>query len=409
VGLSVVARYLWRLVPRRHRTLAAAIAAALVVVSWQAWSDAPREATWSPPLPWPTREDAPRIVPLPPNGASAVDATSGFDLRGPLGRGVTLPAGTHDVTEAIVVEGPLVITGSGRTSTVLRFVGEGTFLSVAGQGDLRLEGVTVARTSRTPGSVVRVDAGRAELVGVTLTGGVMGDGFSGAGLLVASDGRAVARDSSFEGNAAGVVAMGAAQVDLLRCDAHANATSGVYLRDRSTATIDRCTVRENGRDGIALGGDAVVEVHRSTVEGNAQRGISFLGGARGTVSETKVVANGFGREGNDFWQGIGVQDRSAPELRANEVRGNAGVGIQYLHEAGGLARANTVTGNAANRAAYVAATGLETLSAGGIALGRPGQGDVPDPVLAANRVVRNVGGDLMDYRDRGAAAVAGGG
>jgi hypothetical protein len=322
---------------------------------------------------------------------------------------MTVPAGTHDVSEAIVVEGPLTIIGSGRRSTVLRFVGEGTFLTVVGQGSLRLEGVTLARTSRTPGSVVRIDAGRAEMVDVTLTGGVVGDGFTGAGLLVAGEGYAIARDSAFQRNAAGVVAMGMARVELLSCDAHDNATSGVFVSDRSTATLDRCNVRENGRDGIVVAGDAVADAHRSTVAANAHRGISFLDGSRGTVSETTVVRNGFGRDGDDFWQGIGVQDDASPELRANEVRGNAGVGIQYLHAAGGLARANTVTDNAANRAAYLASTGLEALSAGGIALGRPGQGDTPDPVLDGNRVVRNVGGGLVDYRDASAPAAPDGG
>ena len=99
----------------------------------------------------------------------------------------------------------------------------------------------------------------------------------------------------------------------------------------------------------------------------------------GTVSETRLIGNGFGRGSDDYWQGIGVQDLSAPDLRANEVRGNAGVGIQYLHAVGGLDRANTVTGNAVNRAAYVAAVGLETASAGETALGRPGTAILPIP------------------------------
>ena len=104
-----------------------------------------------------------------------------------------------------------------------------------------------------------------------------------------------------------------------------------------------------------------------------------------------------------------MQDRTAPVPRTNEVCGNAGVGTQYLHAAGGVTRANTITDNAVNRALYLAATGLETASAGGIALGRLGHGGVPDSLLDGNRVVRSGGGEVMEYREMAVPAGVGGG
>ncbi len=309
-----------------------------------------------------------------------------------------LPTGRTVIDDAIVIDGSLTIRGAGADLSTLVITAGGDALRVTGGGVLSLEHVTVERSSATPGAVVHLDGGAARISGARLLGGTIGRGSSGAGVSATGSAQATLTDTDVVANGPGVVVLGGARLTMHRGSVRANAAAGVYVGGSAHATVRGVDISANAHEGIVVTDRARIDADRMTVHANLRRGVSFLMSATGVVANTTVSENGRGAGGADYWQGIGVQDDAPPTITSSLIADNAGVGIQFLHQAGGVARDNELLRNGANYASYLEMTGLSRVSEGGIALGRPDAGDVPTPTLDRNRFVANNGGEVRDYR-----------
>jgi len=298
-----------------------------------------------------------------------------------------------------LIDRPTVISGRGSGASTIVFDGPGTLLTFAGEGTLRIEGVTLARRSTAAGNVLSAESGFIELVDVRLTGGVAGPGHSGSGLVLDANARATIDRSVVEGNAVGVRLLEAASAHLVNSEVRDNKAIGIVLAGRSDGVVRDSRIEGNGAEGIVVGDDGRASIAVSRIVANGARGMSFLGRATGSATGNQITGNGYGdAQRTDYWQGVAVQDAAHMTLHGNTVRDNAGVGIQFLHAAGGSVSDNTVTGNSANHAAYLLASGRPSVSAGGLVLGMLGQAHDPRPDVQRNRVERNTGGDIVDYR-----------
>ena len=320
---------------------------------------------------------------------------------------ITVNAGEVELTEPWLIDRPTVISGRGADISTIVFDGPGTLLTFVGDGTLRIEGVTFARRSITAGNVVAVESGTVELIDVRLGGGVAGPGYSGSGLVLEATASAIIDRSVVERNAVGVRLLEASSVQVVSSDVRDNLAMGIVLADRSDGVVRDSRIAFNGTEGIVVGDDSHIAITNSSIVGNGARGVSMLGRATGSATGNDVAGNGFGDTARvDYWQGVAVQDVAQLTLHGNTVRDNAGVGVQFLHAAGGSVSDNTVTGNSANHAAYLRASGRAAVSAGGLALGMLGQPQDPRPDVHHNRIERNTGGDLVDYRPTADAAAS---
>ena len=312
---------------------------------------------------------------------------------------ITVDASTVLLDAPWVIDRPMVIRGRGSATSTIIYDGAGTLLTFAGEGTLRIEGVTLARRSTTAGNFVTAESGVIELVDVRLTGGVAGPGYSGSGLVADAAARATIDRSTVDGNAVGMRLLQTASAHVVNSDLRDNEAIGIVLTGRSDAVIRDSRIESNGAEGIVVGDDSRASITGNSIADNGARGVSFLGRATGSATSNEIASNGYGdAQQTDYWQGVAVQDTAHVTLHGNTIRGNAGVGIQFLHAAGGSVRDNTVTGNSANHVAYLLGSGRPAVSAGGLVLGMLGQSHNPRPDVGHNRFVGNNGGDLVDHR-----------
>jgi parallel beta-helix repeat protein len=311
---------------------------------------------------------------------------------------VEVAAGSFQVDSPVYVEGTATVRGRGENTSTLAFTGPGTFVSVMPGAQLRVEGVTLARTGGGPGDVIAVESGSVSVDSSRITGGRYGDGFEGAGVWVAGSSVAVLERATLEANGAGLFATGDTNIRLTSTRVQSNERFGLFF-DGSSGTVRNASVLGNGAEGIVLTGNSEMQISDSTITGNAARGISYLQWSGGTAVNNLVSGNGFGDASRtDYWQGIAVQDNASPVLDGNTVRENAGIGIQFRNNARGTVESNVVASNGHNVARY----GPPDASVGGIVIGVRGSDHAPSPIVeATNTLLDNHGGGLVDYRSAG--------
>jgi parallel beta-helix repeat protein len=115
----------------------------------------------------------------------------------------------------------------------------------------------------------------------------------------------------------GVVVMGQGnEIELVHCDIHKHAWSGVYVAWEATGHIRGCRVCHNGGAGVLVEKKAVCSLGDGTmVAGNAQNGIEVREESQTTITDCRITLNG----------GPGVRIRSKSrgavtncDLRAND-------------------------------------------------------------------------------------------
>ena len=395
--LGFVLARIWSLVPRQHRDVVIAITFAAIFVV----GIAPRIAPFNA---WSRAGETPPVISDPgdttPDESTRDirDDAGGLFSESNLATGlITLPRGTHHLSTPLVIDRPLRIEGSGVRTTSLVFTGDGSLLTFVGPGTLSIADTALIRQTPTAGNVVTAESGSVEITRARLSGASAGQGYSGAALSLAGHSHGALISSTVENSTLGVLVSGDATARIVNSTVQGN-THGLYFASRSSGTIERSTIQNNTAEGIILTDDSRTQIEYNTIKANGARGLSYLQRSHGTATGNTVTENGFGAERTNYWQGIGVQDQAAPVLVSNTVTNNAGVGIHFLRSAAGAARDNTVSGNGANRDTYLRTQGLTTVNAGGIVVGFLGRPDHPTPILESNRVTRNVGGDIVDYR-----------
>lgn len=272
-------------------------------------------------------------------------ASPSGDARAP----IRVAAGTYDISSSVTLTGNVELQGDGRDETILRM--SGPALTFAGGGLWTAADLTFARSNTSTGDVIIVTGGEVRFDRVAFSGGSGTESAVGAGIV-------------FAGDTGGTVR---------RCDVRRN-TFGIVVVDRAEPTIDDCMI-----------------------EGNAHRGVSYHDRGGGVLRQSTITNNGYAG-GNDYWQGVGLEDRAAPSIVANDIRRNAGVGIQFRDSTGGTASDNRVLGNGWN----IQDHGPALASTGGIAIGTNGTDQRPSPSLSSNVVDDNYddgsGSEINDYR-----------
>ena len=143
--------------------------------------------------------------------------------------------------------------------------------------------------------------------------------------------------------------------------------------------------------------DSFAQINQNTIQDNSQRGISFQGQSGGNASENQIYRNGYGSNGRDYWQGIGIEDNASPTLNSNIIKENAAAGIQFIDNSGGAAANNQLIGNSVNYATYKQDLNRSQISAGGIVVGMYGRQMAAQPSIGDNVFEGNMGGELNRY------------
>lgn len=258
---------------------------------------------------------------------------------------IQIAAGTYVLDAPITLSGDVALRGQGMGETIIRLTGPA--FVYAGDQTWTASNLTFARSHASTGDLIVVADGNVRFDRVAVVGARGTSSTPGAGMLFAGTSGGTVRDCSVTGN-----------------------TFGIVVTERATPTIVDCTI-----------------------DRNAHRGVSFHDRGGGVIRDSTISNNGYA-SGDDFWQGVGLEDEASPSVVDNDVRRNAGVGIQYRDRSGGSASGNRITGNGWNIRDY----GSPQSSTGGIAIGTNGTDQRPTPTLASNVFDDNYGGEINDYR-----------
>ena len=263
---------------------------------------------------------------------------------------VEIPSGTYTLQQPLELTGSVHLRGAGEGATILRSGHPGHIVRIA-EGSHRIEGLTLSYTGSAPAHGILVTCCSLELVNAVVEGAMDGPDHLGI---------------------------------------------GVNIRGNTQALIQSSTIQRNGF-GIAITDQASATIRDSRIIANRGRGLSMHNSAAGTITNNTIADNGYGPDGNGFWQGIALQNNARPTIERNEVRGNAGIGIQFWNTSGGVVRDNRLVDNGSN----IAANAPPNASAGGIAIGVSGRAaeHQPSPTIDANNTFSgNFGGTVRDYR-----------
>ena len=198
--------------------------------------------------------------------------------------------------------------------------------------------------------VIKVNASRVTIVGITVTGGRNGiTGNSAPGLIV--------RNATVQGTGRNGItyAHGASGV-VDGCTVVNNARDGVAV-DSASATVINSEVSHSGRMGIGVfnGGSARIGIDNfnvgagNVISANTVNGVHIVFGSTALIAMNQITGNG---TGNPTGSGINLTSASADIVGGNMVSGNAGTGINLRSSSAvigdqnfGLTTVNTVTGN----------------------------------------------------------------
>lgn len=284
---------------------------------------------------------------------AAVDAAnvpqSADDLIEMLASGVPvirLAATVYELRESVVINGSVEIHGAGAETTAIEVASDGPAFQVRG-GESVLSELAIRR-AMGGGSLIQILDGQLTVRGVTIAGGVQRGSDPGAGILVEGQGAAVAESVVLSRNRFGLVIQDRAHLAAKNLEVSDNLLRGVSLHDTATAILETST----------------------------------------------IARNGFGEQGDDFWQGIGAEDSAELTLRRSEVSENAGVGVQLRNLSSGDISSTAFEGNGRNLEDY-APTGA---SLGGLAIGVAGTAHSPRVQVSDNTYEGNFGGGMRDYR-----------
>jgi parallel beta-helix repeat protein len=263
---------------------------------------------------------------------------------------VNIPSGTFTLRQPLELAGSVHLRGAGPEATIIRSAHAGHMVLID-EGSHRIEGLTLSYTGSAPAHGVLVTCCRLELANAVVEGATEGPSHLGVGVNIRGDTQALIESSTIRSNG-----------------------FGIAVTDRANATV---------RDNLIIS--------------NRGRGLSMHNSATGTITNNTISDNGYGSDGADFWQGIALQNDARPTIEGNEIRGNAGVGIQFWNASGGVVRDNRLIDNGSNIAAYAP----PNASAAGIAVGVSGRATdhQPSPTISANNTFSgNFGGTVRDYR-----------
>lgn len=352
-------------------------------------------------IPLPVTPPPPPPPPPPPVPTTVVPRV-GDDLRVLVaslapGSRLDLPAGTFRVSEPIVIDKTLTITGSGRNSTVIESSAPGAAIVFLGPGDLAVSGLSLRHTGAANASLLLAIEGAVTISGVGFSGarGSLAEG-SGSGLVFGFEpiegfpartaasraGALTISDSVFTGNAgAGMMVIGGASPVVTGSEFRGNGTCGVCLVSTASGTVRSSTFNDNGTgvqaDGradltvtdsrfgahgvaaVVLTQSATGTITGNTVAGGGIAGMQFLGEATARVSGNRlsgsstVCLSAIGSTSvtmtrnttTDCRIGIQVAMSARPTITLNTVASSAEVGIYVGDDAGGLVRGNNVSGN----------------------------------------------------------------
>jgi len=198
--------------------------------------------------------------------------------------------------------------------------------------------------------VIKVNASRVTIDGITVTGGRNGiTGNSAPGLIV--------RNATVQGTGRNGItyAHGASGV-VDGCTVVNNARDGVAV-DSASATVINSEVSHSGRMGIGVfnGGSARIGIDNfnvgagNVISANTVNGVHIVFGSTALIAMNQITGNG---TGNPTGSGINLTSASADIVGGNMVSGNAGTGINLRSSSAvigdqnfGLTTVNTVTGN----------------------------------------------------------------
>jgi len=279
-------------------------------------------------------------------------------------------------------------------------------------------GTVVLNATRQSWRVIYVDGGgRAELVGLNITGGFAG---YGGGLLIASGGQATLTSCAITGNVAtlggGGLAIwkGGGQATLTSCTISENKAAyggGVGIGDSGNITMTECVISENeamlgyGGGGLAISGQA--SLTSCTISGNeaAQGGGLLIDGTANLTSCTisgnvamevrgdGSIATQFGGAGGLKIGAFGKASLTSCTISGNDATSKYGGGLFVLGEA-------TLSSCliSENKASYGAGLSLMQSASDNTMQSVEGKATLSDCMLIRNRAAVQGGGILMKAR-----------
>lgn len=276
------------------------------------------------------------------------DLVAALSLAGS-GSTIRIAPGDYVVGEPLVALRPVTLVGSGAGQTVIRSIAPGAGLLIDADGDVAVRDLTLRHEGTASASVLIVTGGGYDLEGLTLSGGVAGDGGAGGfGLIL--------RTSDNPVRAAGSVQR-VSDVDLVDHDG-----GGIFIGDDAAPGIDSVTVEATGGCGLCFVDSAAGQVSSGIVVGvpigvrvdddaapelsglrirRGQIGVALTGSGSPTIVDTRIVGATTGVEGvgsgaatlatveirNSRDIAVRIADSSALTVRDVSMNGRTTVGI----------------------------------------------------------------------------------
>ena len=236
------------------------------------------------------------------------------------GSTITLAAGTHDVSETLLVQVGITVQGVSRDDTTISSTAGDAAIAVFGDGALDLRDLTLRHVGPKRSSGILTFAAPVEVRNARVTGAVADeDGVGGVGLLLSAS---QILDADGETLGTGDGALSAIVTDT---EVAGNGFAGIVLAGGLQGALDGNVVTGNGGCGICFFDGATGFARGNIIEGN-QIGVQISEGAAPDIAQNTVQANEIA--------GVLIDGDAAPAVFDNDIaqNGEAGVDVQGAGE-----------------------------------------------------------------------------
>ena len=290
-----------------------------------------------------------------PRNTSTVDNASGLITaiaQAQPGDVILLREGSYHLTAPLVIRKSLCLGGEGMEKCRIVSEAEGCIISLEGDCEWRVQGITFQHQGTKRAHVMVVNKGAVHLRRCTFTGGIVDDR-DDIGRYDSDEG-----DVAQDGGGNGLLLKGTTQAQVTDCGFFENHNNGILVRSRAKAILERNHCRKNERSGISYDDNATGVARNNECKDNELSGIlvtteakvvlednlcanQILGiycwiGAKGEVRNNECSGNGVG---------IMVASNAQPLLEGNQCNENKRTGITYENEAAGTAHDNECMNN----------------------------------------------------------------
>ena len=262
--------------------------------------------------------------------------------KAPSGATVTLEPGTYYLSAPLQIRQPLSLVGAGIDKTVIASDAAGQVVWYSGLGQFSAKGITFQHTGASAANVFAVSGGEVSFSDCRFTGAVWDkqQKKGGVGLWLYGFTTGEVRQCQADGNELQGFSISGSAKPLLDSNVSFQNSSGIAYWDNAAGVASNNQCYGNELDGIVMEDRSAPTLKANHCYENKDSGIAYWGDSGGEAANNDCSGNAI--------NGISVSERAKPRLEANTCSKNSNSGIRYYDSSGGLAAGNQCIGNQQN-------------------------------------------------------------